>query len=261
VAALGRDELHDLAESVPAAAFPWRTPAEALMHRLRVHSLVVARASERIARQVRPTLRDELLAAALLHDVGKLVIARARGEFGGVGERSTLVPEERVRRERRELGTDHANLGSLLLVRWRLPDRLADAVAAHHRAQGAEELATLVRLADMVAHQAQGGAVDRRVMLSLATACGLGPRELRDVIFDLPHVGGSRRRRAEHSPLSTQETAVLQHLAQGKLYKQIAEDLGLSASTVRSHLHNAYRKLEVPDRAQAVLRATEMAWI
>jgi len=30
---------------------------------------------------------------------------------------------------------------------------------------------------------------------------------------------------------------------------------------VRSHLHNAYRKLEVPDRAQAVLRATEMAWI
>jgi ATP/maltotriose-dependent transcriptional regulator MalT len=30
---------------------------------------------------------------------------------------------------------------------------------------------------------------------------------------------------------------------------------------VRTHLHNIYAKLEVPDRAQAVLRATEMGWI
>jgi hypothetical protein len=32
----------------------------------------------------------------------------------------------------------------------------------------------------------------------------------------------------------------------------------LTESTVRSHLHNTYAKPEVPDRAQAVLKATEM---
>jgi len=45
----------------------------------------------------------------------------------------------------------------------------------------------------------------------------------------------------------------LQGLAEGKVYKQIAHELGLSASTVRSHLHNLYGKLGAVDRAQAVL--------
>ena len=32
-------------------------------------------------------------------------------------------------------------------------------------------------------------------------------------------------------------------------------------STVRTHLHNVYARLGVDDRAQAVLRATEMGWL
>jgi DNA-binding NarL/FixJ family response regulator len=50
-------------------------------------------------------------------------------------------------------------------------------------------------------------------------------------------------------------------LAQGKVSKVIAAELGISTSTVRTHLHKTYEKLEVDDRAQAVLRATEMGWI
>jgi ATP/maltotriose-dependent transcriptional regulator MalT len=38
-------------------------------------------------------------------------------------------------------------------------------------------------------------------------------------------------------------------------------ELDIAASTVRSHLQNTYRKLEVGNRAQAVLRATEMGWL
>jgi DNA-binding NarL/FixJ family response regulator len=53
----------------------------------------------------------------------------------------------------------------------------------------------------------------------------------------------------------------LRGLAEGKLYKQIAADLGLAESTVRSHLHNLYRKLDVSDRAQAVLLASQRGWI
>jgi len=91
--------------------------------------------------------------------------------------------------------------------------------------------------------------------------CGLSVEALRDVLFDLPHSGASQLRRADPSPLSTRESQVLHVLAQGKVYKVIGHELGLSTSTVRSHLHNTYEKLGVTDRAQAVLRATEMGWI
>jgi DNA-binding NarL/FixJ family response regulator len=122
-------------------------------------------------------------------------------------------------------------------------------------------MATYVRLADMIVHHSQGDAVDRSKMLRVAHACGLSSNALREVLFDLPHAGGSQRRRAEQSPLSDRETDVLRILAQGKVYKEIAVELDVAASTIRSHLHNAYAKLEVRDRAQAVLRATERGWI
>ena len=57
------------------------------------------------------------------------------------------------------------------------------------------------------------------------------------------------------------ELGVLQRLAEGKVYKQIAHELTLSTSTVRTHLHNIYGKLGAVDRAQAVLIATERGWL
>ena len=45
------------------------------------------------------------------------------------------------------------------------------------------------------------------------------------------------------------------------MYKQIAHELTLSTSTVRTHLHNIYGKLGAVDRAQAVLIATERGWL
>jgi DNA-binding NarL/FixJ family response regulator len=140
------------------------------------------------------------------------------------------------------------------------PSPFSGGGAPHHNSESGSELATVLRLADMVARHAHGDAVDRRIMLRLANACGLPVPALRDVLFDLPQ-SGSQRRRALPSPLSHRETDALRQLAAGKVYKEIAAELGVSASTVRSHLHSVYAKLEVNDRAQAVLRATEMGWI
>jgi DNA-binding NarL/FixJ family response regulator len=147
------------------------------------------------------------------------------------------------------------------MQRWRLDERLMTAVSGHHSSQRAGDVATFVRLADMVVHHAHGEAVDRNVMLRLAAACGVSPSSLRDVVFDLPHSGGSARRRAKASPLSSREREILQLVAEGKVAAEIADELDVSESTIRSHLHKTYAKLEVPDRAQAVLKATEMSWI
>jgi DNA-binding NarL/FixJ family response regulator len=70
-----------------------------------------------------------------------------------------------------------------------------------------------------------------------------------------------KRRAKEPCPLSSRELEVLMALADGKVYKQIAREMSLSVSTVRSHLHRSYTKMGVPDRAQAVLLATKRGWI
>jgi putative nucleotidyltransferase with HDIG domain len=261
VVALGRHGVTDIVATVPRAAFPWRTSElEALLHRSLVHAQAVARAAERIARELQVNERDDLLVAALLHDVGKLVLTRARPEYSRSSDRAES-PEARARRERQAWGVDHASLGGLLIRRWGLPRQLADAVAGHHSATDPDEIAMHVRLADMATHHAQGDVIDRDKLLTLADACGVSAAALREILFDLPHSDGSRQRRAEPSPLSPRETEALRGLAEGKVYKAIAHDQGLSTSTVRTHLHNVYSKLGVLDRAQAVLRATEMGWI
>jgi DNA-binding NarL/FixJ family response regulator len=55
--------------------------------------------------------------------------------------------------------------------------------------------------------------------------------------------------------LSAREIQVLQLVAEGKSNKDIGEDLGLSALTVKSHLARIARKLGTGDRAEMVATA------
>jgi two-component system OmpR family response regulator len=63
------------------------------------------------------------------------------------------------------------------------------------------------------------------------------------------------------NPMTDRELEVVGLLASGKTYKQVARALDLSQSTVRNHLHNVYHKLNVVDRAQAVIVSRENGWI
>jgi DNA-binding NarL/FixJ family response regulator len=170
------------------------------------------------------------------------------------------TPEERIHRERRELGVDHALVGGVLARRWGLPKSVASIIERHHSEDATGE-AAFVRLADMLAHYAQGGSVSPQELLKCARVIGLGPAELRTVMYDLPYPVTGRTRQVDPCPLSSREVEVLKRLAEGKVYKQIALELNLSTSTVRTHLHNIYGKLGAVDRAQAVLIATERGWL
>ena len=57
--------------------------------------------------------------------------------------------------------------------------------------------------------------------------------------------------------LSERETELLALIAQGRSNQEIAQQLGLTLKTVRNHVSNIFSKLQVADRAQAVLRARE----
>ena len=59
------------------------------------------------------------------------------------------------------------------------------------------------------------------------------------------------------SPLTPRELEVLSHIAEGKSNREIARELHLSLSTVKTHLEHIFFKLKVSDRAQAAFRAAE----
>lgn len=55
--------------------------------------------------------------------------------------------------------------------------------------------------------------------------------------------------------LTDRENEVLQLLADGLLYKEIAERLTIVHGTVRQHIHNIYEKLHVQNRTEAINKA------
>ncbi|WP_323789369.1 response regulator transcription factor [Psychroserpens sp.] len=59
----------------------------------------------------------------------------------------------------------------------------------------------------------------------------------------------------EDIKLTNRETEVLEHLSKGLNYIQIAENLILSTGTVRKHIENIYRKLQVHNKLEAVQKA------
>jgi DNA-binding NarL/FixJ family response regulator len=57
--------------------------------------------------------------------------------------------------------------------------------------------------------------------------------------------------------LTERERQVLELIAQGRSNHEIARQFVLSSKTVRNHVSNVFTKLQVADRAQAIIRARE----
>src|SRR5262249_2366346 len=104
--------------------------------------------------------------------------------------------------------------------------------------------------------------VDINRLVAVSAGAGLGREELGRLMYELPQpTMTTTRRTLQPCPLSNREIEVLERLSTGEVYKQIGARLGLSPSTVRSHLHRIYTRIGVADRTQAVLLARECGWI
>jgi len=67
-----------------------------------------------------------------------------------------------------------------------------------------------------------------------------------------PDTGGASAPPKTISILSNRENEILQLLAQGMLYKEIAARLFISQETVRKHVYHIYEKLHVNNRVEAI---------
>lgn len=65
----------------------------------------------------------------------------------------------------------------------------------------------------------------------------------------------TRRQRGRLAQLSGRETEVLRRMARGQTNREIADDLHLSEATVKSHVGSIFTRLDVRDRAAAIVFA------
>jgi putative nucleotidyltransferase with HDIG domain len=241
--------------------FEWDTAWYRLVDRFRSHAVATRAAVERIGGLVQLEDAAATATAALLHDLGKLVLTQLYARRTDLLADPRLTPDEALAAERSELGIDHPLAGAVLARRLALPEQTARAIERHH-CDDAEGPAAAVRLADLIVHHSAGTAVGSSAVKRAGAALNLGHGKLARLFYGSPErLGEPAPLGSQPCPLSMRERDALRGLAEGKVYRQIAEDLQLSPSTVRSHLHHVYVKLGVHDRAQAVILARSRGWV
>jgi DNA-binding NarL/FixJ family response regulator len=73
--------------------------------------------------------------------------------------------------------------------------------------------------------------------------------------------GRPRVQAGSEAALTARETEILEHLSKGLSYDQIAGNLFISNGTVRKHIENIYRKLQVTNKVEAVQKAQKRGWV
>jgi putative nucleotidyltransferase with HDIG domain len=103
------------------------------------HSIAVSVAAEGLSRELKLTGTDDIFTAALLHDVGKLILGQFIQEDLDAIDAAAGTDVSFEIAEKQVLGTDHAEIGARILSHWSLPDDLVHAVRWHHDPDPAEE--------------------------------------------------------------------------------------------------------------------------
>jgi putative nucleotidyltransferase with HDIG domain len=98
------------------------------------HSVAVALMSQILSRKLLSREDPVLYTAALLHDVGKIIMGEYVHEsYEQITSRVTNLKCSFLEAEEAIIGINHADLGGRIAARWNFPDEIRDAIAFHHR--------------------------------------------------------------------------------------------------------------------------------
>ena len=118
------------------------------------HSFGTAIAAASLGRVCGVSRLEEVSAAALMHDLGKVVLATQLAEDYAEVVDHAMARGQHVRdAERALLGVTHDEIGRWLVTRWKLPPSLAEPIAWHHSPEQARrfpEATAIVHVADLV---------------------------------------------------------------------------------------------------------------
>jgi DNA-binding NarL/FixJ family response regulator len=97
--------------------------------------------------------------------------------------------------------------------------------------------------------------IERAIRAAAAGEAIFGPQIAQRVVAHFASGSGSRA--AAFPSLTEREREVLEMIAAGKGNATIAHELMISLKTVRNHVSNIFTKLQVSERAQAIVKARE----
>ena len=97
-----------------------------------LHSIAVANTAEALAKNRKIAETDDVFTPALVHDIGKLVLGKFVKEELQKIENIAAKGVSLVLAEHMTFGTDHAEIGALILSKWSLPADIVNAVRRHH---------------------------------------------------------------------------------------------------------------------------------
>jgi DNA-binding NarL/FixJ family response regulator len=129
------------------------------------------------------------------------------------------------------------------------------------KCQGAQFMMfTVYENDEKVVHALQAGATGyllkrtepQRILESIKELNQGGSPMSSNIARKLVNIFTNEKKANKKEILSERENEVLQLLADGLLYKEIAERLHIVHGTVRQHIHNIYEKLHVQNRTEAV---------
>ncbi len=98
------------------------------------HSMDVGNLAKEIlnAESVENVIKEEVLMAGLLHDIGKLLLLNVPDEYMRIQEINKNLGSGGLAAEYEILETSHAELGAYLLGLWGLPIGIVESIAFHH---------------------------------------------------------------------------------------------------------------------------------
>jgi len=134
------------------------------------HSIAVSIAAEALVKDKQKIAVEDVFTPALLHDVGKLILGQfVKDDLADIREIAGKgVPF--VIAENMVLGTDHAEVGALILKQWSFPDEVVNAVRWHHDPDSVEKTDLqfdVIYLANLLC-QSTGGDEDSGQLIELS---------------------------------------------------------------------------------------------
>ncbi len=156
--------------------------SQAAQGKLWRHTLSAAIAARQVAAWLRYPEKDEVFIAALLHDIGKLVLLqKLPSPYGAVIQRVEKDHGDFYVVERERLGFTHCDVAQVLLKKWSFPESLIKAIYNHHDLPDPEHvgpppMAYIINLGNYLSKTLGVGFGDRRIesLSSLPAARALG---------------------------------------------------------------------------------------
>jgi putative nucleotidyltransferase with HDIG domain len=108
------------------------------------HSIAVSVAAEGLVKELKLPANEEIFTAALLHDVGKLILGDFVKDDLKKIESMELEDISFQEAERQVFGMDHAEVGAKILKNWSLPPKIVSAVRWHHDPDSADEVCPMI---------------------------------------------------------------------------------------------------------------------